>query len=555
MERIGPYDLREQLGRGGVGAVFRAVDTRSGREVALKLLAAADERSRRRLLLEARALVLLRHEHIVSLLDAGEDRGRPWLALELVRGRSLQERLDREGPLPRDEAVAVARTIALALHHAHQQGVLHRDVKPANVLLPDDGGGPKLTDFGLAGFAFELSQSRLTRSGALMGSPGYWAPEQASGQASALGVWTDVHGLGALLHACLTGRAPFEGDSLPELLHATLERRPAPPGAGAPLDGIVLRCLEKRPEDRFPSADALARELSRSRTSGRSGCRRSVVGVVAAAVVLAGVVATLAWRDRAESQGGPTSAADLTSATGGAPELASRPELEELLERAARQLDDGRLDEGRAQLDRAIALNPRDPRAYVRRGSLREHLGDLHGALADCNRALELDPRAPGAHFIRGVALARLGESALATADLDRAIELDPDGAALAHYNRGTLRKSRGDQRGALADFDRSLELDPQDASTYVSRAELRLQLRDLEGALADYDRAIELEAPFLAGVHVLRGQVKELLGDDAGAIRDYEHGLQLGPEGQEAEAVRQRIRWLRSAERAGSSR
>ncbi|MBX3472584.1 MAG: serine/threonine protein kinase, partial [Planctomycetes bacterium] len=261
MERVGPYVVHEQLGRGGMGVVHRAVDARTGREVALKVLLVADERARRRLLQEARALARLRHRHVVDLLDAGEHQGRPWLALELVRGRSLEERLEREGPLAPRDAARLVQALATALAHAHREGVLHRDLKPSNVLLDVDGT-PRLTDFGLAGLAQDPGESRLTKSGTIVGTPGYWAPEQATGQASAVGPHTDVYGLGALLYACLTGRPPIEGDSIVELLAATGQRRPALPGVDRALDALALRCLEKRAEARPPSADAVARELA-----------------------------------------------------------------------------------------------------------------------------------------------------------------------------------------------------------------------------------------------------------------------------------------------------
>ncbi|MBX3468209.1 MAG: protein kinase [Planctomycetes bacterium] len=263
MERVGPYVLHEQLGRGAMGAVHRAVDARTGQEVALKVLATADERQRRRLVLEAKALARLRHRHIVALLDAGEDHGRPWIALELVRGRTLEERLDREGPLAPAEAARLVLALADALAHAHREGVLHRDLKPSNVLLPDGGGDPLLTDFGLASVALDPGQSRLTKSGTLLGSPGYWSPEQCAGDLARVGPATDVYGLGALLHAALTGRPPVEGVTFVELLAATGRQRPTPSGRDRALDALALRCLEKRPEDRPPSVEAVRRELAR----------------------------------------------------------------------------------------------------------------------------------------------------------------------------------------------------------------------------------------------------------------------------------------------------
>lgn len=298
VKRVGPYEVQETLGRGGMGIVARAVDTRTGHDVALKLLVVADERSRRRLVREARALARLRHDNIVPIIDAGEHEGRPWLAMELVRGSSLQARLDRDGPLPPKEAAAVVASVARGIVHAHRRGVLHRDLKPSNVILPDKGE-PRVVDFGLASLVHDLSQSALTRTGAILGSPGYWAPEQATGRKDQLGPATDVYGLGALLYAALGGRPPVQGDTFLEIIAATVSTRPGPTGADEVLDAIALRCLEKRPEERYASADALVGELWRylfgdsapAPSSTRVGRRRVVVG---AGVLVAGSALALA---------------------------------------------------------------------------------------------------------------------------------------------------------------------------------------------------------------------------------------------------------------------
>lgn len=396
-----------------MGAVHRATDTRTGQEVALKLLHSVDERARRRLALEVRALARLRHEQLIALLDAGEEHGAPWLAMELVRGRSLQERLDREGVLAPREAALLVRDLALAVEHAHGQGVLHRDIKPDNVLLPADGGPPRLTDFGLAGFRFDLSQSRLSASGVLLGTPGYWAPEQARGDAGSFGPHTDVYGLGALLHACLTGRPPFEGESLPEVLVATAQRRPSPSGADPALDALALRCLAKAPGDRPASAAAVARDLTRylaggsPRRSARRGARSlgARLGLMLATV---GAIATLAVVARhASSPGGGTA-------------------VSELLARASARERDG---DPRAALlcyDAVLELDPRHFVALVNRGSARRELGDLRGALADLDAALAVDPRHPQALVNRSAVKEGLDDLQGALADHDAALAVDP---------------------------------------------------------------------------------------------------------------------------------
>ncbi|MGE0709009.1 MAG: serine/threonine-protein kinase [Planctomycetota bacterium] len=195
--RLGPFELRELLGRGGMGAVYRAHDPAAGRDVALKVLELdplrRDDAAAERFAREARAAGALRHPNLVAVHAHGVTSGAPWLAMELVEGRSLDRVLEERGPLPAAEAARLAQQVALAVAHAHEHGVVHRDLKPANVILGPDGA-PRLTDFGLAKELRESAES-LTRSGAVLGTPGYLSPEQADGRA--VSAATDVYGLGA----------------------------------------------------------------------------------------------------------------------------------------------------------------------------------------------------------------------------------------------------------------------------------------------------------------------------------------------------------------------
>jgi len=264
---FGDYALLEPLGRGGMGVVYRARQRSLNRLVALKMIrtgrfASADEL--RRFHNEAEAVATLDHPHIVPIYEVGEHRRHHYFSMKLIMGGSLAERLAKFASDPRAAARLVA-TAARAVHHAHQRGVLHRDLKPANILI-DEQGQPHVTDFGLARRL--EADSGLTQSGALLGTPSYMAPEQTSGRRSAITMATDVYGLGAILFATLTGRAPFAADSMAETLQQVRERVPEPPSrlnrrVGRDLETICLKCLDKDPKRRYGSAEELAEDLDR----------------------------------------------------------------------------------------------------------------------------------------------------------------------------------------------------------------------------------------------------------------------------------------------------
>lgn len=267
------YEMLELLGRGGMGVVYKARQKRLDRVVALKLLPPLDEagdKEHARFLREARAVGRLQHPHIVQIYDCGTQAGRPFLALEYVEGASLARRLSGE-PVSAEAAAALVEKLAGAMHYAHTQGIVHRDLKPANVLLagppaaPLDQCMPKVTDFGLAK---RLDWSNHSRSGVVLGTPSYMAPEQIEpgGTADAR---TDVYGLGAILYELLTGRPPFKSVTVLHTLKQVLENEPVParllnPAVPRDLDTICLQCLRKEPDRRYPSAADLAADLRRS---------------------------------------------------------------------------------------------------------------------------------------------------------------------------------------------------------------------------------------------------------------------------------------------------
>jgi serine/threonine-protein kinase len=266
-ERLGPYEILEVIGRGGMGVVYRARHLALGRIVALKVglggpLGGVDAKTR--FFTECQAVARLEHAHIVRLYEYGESHGRPYFAMEYVDGVSLAARL-RQGPLEPRQAAALVQTLARAVEHAHQHQVLHRDLKPGNVLLGQDGS-VKLTDFGLAKLLD--SDEAQTLSNAYLGTASYMSPEQAAGQARQVSRATDVYGLGAILYEALTGTPPFRGKTVAHTLGQVCAQPPVPPSRKRPglspvLEAICLRCLEKAPGDRYATSADLADDLER----------------------------------------------------------------------------------------------------------------------------------------------------------------------------------------------------------------------------------------------------------------------------------------------------
>jgi eukaryotic-like serine/threonine-protein kinase len=265
IRHFGDYEILKELGRGGMGVVYKARQISLNRPVALKMIKAgvlADEAELRRFQNEANAVALLDHPGIVPVYEVDEHDGEKYFSMKLVEGSNLAEQL---ASFQDNFSAAAALMIEAteAVQHAHMRGILHRDLKPANILL-DTHGRPHITDFGLA--KMMESDVELTASGAIMGTPAYMSPEQAAGRRRSMTLATDVYGLGAILYAMLTGKAPFDGDSIIETLDAVRTRPPEPPrkrNARIPrdLELICLKCLEKNPADRYPTAAALADDL------------------------------------------------------------------------------------------------------------------------------------------------------------------------------------------------------------------------------------------------------------------------------------------------------
>lgn len=271
---IGRYEIRRELGRGMMGVVYEAEDPVLGRTVALKTISlnfTVSESDRKafeqRFLSEARAAARLSHPGIVIVYDIGRDpqSGLLFMALEYLRGETLEQSVVR-GPMAWNEAVRIAARVAEALHHAHGQGIVHRDVKPANIMVLESGE-PKIMDFGIA----KVPTAQLTSAGQFFGSPAYMSPEQATGEP--LDARSDLFSLGSVLYELLVGRKAFPGSSVPEIVAKLAYEDPEPPGRLVPgippaLDSLMARTLAKKPEERFPDGRSLAQALDALLVSG-----------------------------------------------------------------------------------------------------------------------------------------------------------------------------------------------------------------------------------------------------------------------------------------------
>ncbi|HKD76040.1 MAG TPA: Stk1 family PASTA domain-containing Ser/Thr kinase, partial [Ktedonobacterales bacterium] len=282
------YELLEPIGRGGMATIYRARDQRMGRLVAVKILRemySSDPKFVLRFQREARAVSALAHPNIVQVFDYGKSEDQYYIVMELIEGIDLRKYLRANGILDLRRAVVIAHDVALALGAAHRRGIVHRDVKPQNILVNDEAL-VKLTDFGIATFYRDVNSERLTTTGMTLGTVQYYAPEQAQGEV--VQPAADVYALGVVLYEMLVGHPPFDGDTPVAIAVRHIQEPPVRPSRynpniPPPLERVILRCLEKDPRDRYRDGDALAYALEtfdkpRNVSSGRMQTPMGAIG-------------------------------------------------------------------------------------------------------------------------------------------------------------------------------------------------------------------------------------------------------------------------------------
>ncbi|MCI0340484.1 MAG: serine/threonine-protein kinase [Planctomycetales bacterium] len=591
--RFGPWEILEEIGRGGYGAVYRARHSRTGAVAAVKVILAGEGATPDEIRRFQREIALARtldHPGIVRVLDVGEEGARAWFAMEYVEGRSLWATLTEES-LPWRRAVEIARDVADALGHAHARGILHRDLKSANILIgrkvvaapsrvqssesrvgseePNseprtlNSERPFLTDFGLARLA--STGSRLTRTGFAIGTPDYMSPEQARGERDRLGPATDVWSLGCILYEMLAGRLPFEGSSSELLVEAVVAKDPTPIGRlredlPAGLDRVIRVCLAKDASDRYRDGWALRDDLDRVLRGERPLARPPRGPALVRALVLSGLVMAAAlwggWPAREGPGPVPPPAPDAPRSP---PATGAPPRAEGLAARAMAVRHSDPTEAARL-LEAAIASSPDHARGLawrLERGLVLWAVGRASEALEEWRGIPAGAPEAKLARFYEGLeaffalrtadslrvlsASASLGGRAGNLADA-AVFAVARDWRAAREVLRGEpgweaalLRgyvehhDPSGDREAAIREYGVALADGIPFGWAYGNRANLRQEAGDLAGARADYDEALRLD-PGLVLAWNNRAAFRFALGDREGARADVEQALRLDP-------------------------
>ena len=584
--KIGPYEVLGELGRGGMGIVYR-VSGPDGREVALKLLARTDAATLARFEREKRLLDSLGEEDgFVVLLDSGIAPEGPWLVMPLITGGTLREKLER-GPLGLEAAVALATTLARALGAAHERGIVHRDVKPENILFTAEGR-PLIADLGLAKHWTRLgpggSQSlSLTGHGTAKGTAGYMAPEQLR-DAKEAGPPADVFALGAVLYECLAGRPAFPGATILEVLAKLNAARVTPTGnAPARLEAVVMRALAGDPRKRFANGRALAEALGEWK--GKATDRRAPILVACLVVGVASVAITraLATGPTVAGEAPPDSTVERPEPRRDPPAPAPAPsppssEAQQLTRSAQEKIGQGDHEGAIADATKAIELDPTIALAWATRGRVRILRDDFDGGIADATKAIELDsklgegwlaramgylskedypraisdsasacaldPKLPAAWVVRAQAKRMSHDWTGALDALSRAMELAPLMDAPWLVRAATLDE-KGDVDGAIEAYSKAVSLNPGMVKTWLARGALLAQKGDHERAIADYTKALELD-PGNTTAFYDRGLSRAAKGDAAAAIADLERFLALAPQDSDAPSARSKLAELK---------
>jgi len=578
-KQFGKYEILGEIARGGMGIVYRARQADLDRIVALKVLqldagldasqSKQDDRNEliARFAREAQAAARLQHPNIIKIHEVGNQDGRHFFTMEYVEGGNLrdhvlaQEKAAAERASGLSPGVAIKNILGLvrqvceAIHFAHENGVIHRDIKPQNILI-DAHGTPKVTDFGLA--KSTDSQTHLTQSGAVMGTPSYMAPEQARGHTHEIDRRSDVFSLGAVLYEAITGRVPFDAPTVFEIIHKVAhEEAPRPTILNHRLhrdvETIVMKALEKEKDRRYATAHEMAEDIRRflegepirARPAGwayrtykkfrRHWVAASAIAVAIAAVGVFGtygaVVAFQRQKEKVEREKHEAARHEAMSHLDRARRLSGKEAIdactdailadagyaEAWIERGTRHAEEGHAEAAVADLTSALNIDHELAHALLMRARIYERdLHDLSSALADYREVTRLAPRESDAFVAAGRILSAKGLFGEAIEKLDEAIRLAPTAASYAARAQAKLEAGRLQE--ARADFAEALQKDNADAEAHCGLGTVLRLLNDVDGARREHGIAIERNAR--------EGRYHFELGEDAYAAKDLEGAI-----------------------------
>lgn len=574
------YHVLQELGRGGMGAVYKVYDPRSERPVALKILLSTGEQSEMgRFLQEAKTLAKLDHPNIVKVYEVG-DHNNLYYTMEYIVGRDLSFYAKSQNHLAVNIVAAIFCKIAHAVDCIHKEGIIHRDIKPANIILARDNH-PKLMDFGL--IKNKQHDRQFSCSGQVIGTVYYMPPEQINGQK--VGKRADIYSLGATMYEVLTGTLPFYSPLYTTLTQKITTEDPVPlrninPQIPADLEAICLKCLHKNPYKRYNDAKSLQKDLqnfmrgdavsARRYTkiaAARTFIRRNKLFVASISTIFLVIVTSITLYFLMYQRYSQTLLSQKQNSLNAAKKAfttlynvyqmnsALRENVEMIAQlnevfRALEKLDI--MDDLEKHIDvlmlygivcsetenlqkkgidiynKIIAVRPDYAKAYTNRGRIYHKMKNYEQAMRDYNKAIKIN-NDHKAYNNRGYIYLNQDNHILAEKDFDKAISLNPQNSE-AYGNKGILYRRQKKYQRALQCYAKAIELSPMSSNMYSNRGLLYEEMQNFAAAMKDYQRAI-LYNPKYYGVYCNRGKLYARLGQEQLAIEDYLHALKLNPD------------------------
>ncbi|WP_368239169.1 protein kinase domain-containing protein [Candidatus Uabimicrobium amorphum] len=504
-QKVGRYEIIEEVGRGGMGVIYKARDTITDIVVAMKILLHSNEENNKRFLREAKTIARLQHPNIVRLYDVGQERNMYYFTMDFVTGHSLDEVMKGEASLSIRKVVQLMIKVCDAIHYAHEQSVIHRDLKPANIMLEDDE--PKVMDFGLA--KVQDASQKLSMSGAIIGTIYYMSPEQVQGRIASIDARSDVYSLGAVLYTLLTGRPPFTGNSIPQVSQQILEKEIVPPSnikhmVAKSLDAICQKSMAKAKNDRYQSAAEMGKDLQKFLRGekverGKSQQYKKVTSwlkgntiILLVFALILGMVSFIFWSSYDALQRKYQALSNNRNFAKNIPGKSQKEQLFAVFAKAIEYRNAGEPDLALKEFDKVVAIDPSYTRAYLERSLIYYQKRNWDLASRNTNKVLELDPF-----------------------------------ESMALYNKGTGYKNNRKYDQALVYLEKAVKSKPMFYSAWLSIGRIHLGKKKYSEAAKSFNNALKVKHGPQA--HFSMGVTQYRLQDYDEAIRHYSLAVAFG--------------------------